>query len=187
MPMLTNWKEKVTFHVDSSRRPLIVVVGPTASGKTAFSLAIAKHLGRNAEIINADARQLYRSMDIGTAKIRPEEMQTVVHHLLDVLDPSEEATAAWYKAEATRVINDVVDRGNVPILVGGSMLYISALIDDLQFAPGANAAVRKRLENEYDVDEGTGLYTRLMEIDPETASAFSVRNKPYVVRAMEIF
>lgn len=203
MVMTQNWKEALTFHVRKSAHPLIVVLGPTASGKTVFSLQIAKHLNAHAaesrgsplrgaignvtEIINADSRQLYRFMDIGTAKIRPEEMLGIPHHLLGVLDPKEEATAAWYKAEATRVIGEILGRANVPILVGGSMLYISALLDDLQFVRSADVAVRQRLEQQYDVDAGVALYARLMEIDPETASAFSMKNKPYVIRAMEIF
>lgn len=202
MAMAQNWKAALTFHVRKSAHPLIVVLGPTASGKTAFSLEIAQHITslaaevhepplpkrrQVAEIINADSRQLYRFMDIGTAKIRPDEMAGITHHFLDVLDPKEEATAAWYKTEATRVIEEILRRGNIPILVGGSMLYISALIDDLEFPAGADPAVRKKLEEQYDADEGTALYARLMEIDPETASAFSMKNKPYVIRAMEIF
>jgi len=194
MVMTQNWKEKITFYVGNSRHPLIVVLGPTASGKTAFSLNIAHAVAEDrdlplqqaAEIINADSRQLYRFMDIGTAKIRPEEMAGIPHHLLDVLDPKEEATAAWYKIEATRVISDILERGNVPILVGGSMLYISALLDDLKFVAGADPVLRQKLECQYDADGGLALYERLHKIDPETASAFSVKNKPYVIRAMEI-
>ena len=195
--MTANWKEKITFHVQNSGHSLIVVLGPTASGKTAFSLDVAKaaaevhepplpHQWNVAEIINADSRQLYRFMDIGTAKITPNEMEGIPHHLLDVLDPKEEATAAWYKSEATRIVNEVLGRGNVPILVGGSMLYISALLDDLQFVASGDPVLRQTLEQQYDADGGVALYARLMEIDPETASAFSLKNKPYVVRAMEI-
>lgn len=195
--MTQNWQEVLTFHVRKFGHPLIVVLGPTASGKTSFSLDVAKaiaedrHLPRRdskrAEIINADSRQLYRFMDIGTAKIKLEEAGGIPHHLLDVLDPKEEATAAWYKTEATRIIDEILKRGNVPILVGGSMLYISALLDDLQFVASSDPTLRQTLEQQYDTDGGVALYARLTEIDPETASAFSVKNKPYVVRAMEIF
>lgn len=188
--MTQNWKEKITFHVENSRHPLIVVLGPTASGKTAFSINVSHALAstdRHGEVSNADSRQLYRFMDIGTAKIKSEEMKGIPHHLFDVLDPKEEATAAWYKKEATSIINAVLERGNVPILVGGSMLYISALLDDLQFVETADPVLRKKLEEEYDKDRGAALYARLQEIDPETAAAFSVDNKPYVVRALEIF
>lgn len=183
------WQECSADFLSSAKKPLIVVLGPTASGKTAFSIDVAKFLdvsGKHAEIVNADSRQLYRFMNIGTAKIWPEEMEGIPHHLLDVLDPKEEATAAWYKTEATRVIEDILRRGNIPILVGGSMLYISALLDNLQFVTGADPTLRKKLEQQYDLDGGATLYGRLMEIDPETASVFSKNNKPYVIRAMEI-
>ncbi|TSC59401.1 MAG: tRNA dimethylallyltransferase [Candidatus Peregrinibacteria bacterium Greene0416_62] len=197
MVMTQNWKEALTFHVGKSEHPLIVVLGPTASGKTNFSLNIAHAVAETrgsplqnddgrSEILNADSRQLYRFMDIGTAKIHPEEMRGIPHHLLDVLDPKEEATAAWYKTEVTRVIGEILGRGNVPILVGGSMLYISALLDDLQFVANADPALRKKLEEQYDADRGAALFKRLQRIDPETASAFSVKNKSYVIRAMEI-
>ncbi|MFA6522973.1 MAG: tRNA (adenosine(37)-N6)-dimethylallyltransferase MiaA [Candidatus Peribacteraceae bacterium] len=138
------------------------------------------------EIVNADSRQLYKYMDIGTAKINPDEMRGVTHHLLDVLDPKEEVTAAWYKERATKAIDEVLERGNIPLLVGGSMLYISAVIDDLQFVPSPDPAIRKRLDEEYDRDGGAALYAKLQRQDPETAERFSVRNKPYVIRAIEI-
>jgi tRNA dimethylallyltransferase len=190
MTMTQNWKEKVTFHVGNSEHPLIVVLGPTASGKTAFGITLEKFLassGTHVEIVNVDSRQLYRFMDIGTAKITTIEMQGIPHHLLDVLDPKEEATAAWYKREATRVINEIHRRGNVPILVGGSMLYISALIDGLEFVSGADPTLRKVLEERYDVDAGVSLYKELQDADLESAAAFSKNNKTYVIRAMEIF
>ena len=167
-------------------RPLIVVLGPTASGKTAFSIELA-HIIPDAEIINADSRQLYKFLDIGTAKITRADMQGVPHHLLDVLDPKEEATAAWYKREAEKIIEDVHAREHVPILVGGSMLYISAVIDGLEFVSASDPVLRKRLEDVYDSDDGASLYQRLLELDPDTAIEFSVKNKPYVVRAMEIY
>ncbi len=183
------WQDRTKRFVSEAAKPLIVILGPTASGKTALSIDLAIFLkaeGKHGEIVNADSRQLYRFMNIGTAKITPEETACVSHHLLDVLDPKEEVTAAWYKTEATRVINDILKRGNIPILVGGSMLYISALIDGLEFVTGADPVLRKKLEQQYDVDGGVELYARLMEEDPETASAFSKNNRPYVIRAMEI-
>ena len=173
-----------------SARPLIVVLGPTASGKTDFSIALALAMaeeGRPGEIVNADSRQLYKHMDIGTAKITKGEMQGVPHHLLDVLDPKTETTAAWYKAEATKAIDSILARGRVPLLVGGSMLYLSAVIDGLAFPVASGPDARARLEDEYDRDGGKILYTRLLEIDPDTAQAFDRANKPYVVRAMEIY
>lgn len=175
--------------IGTAARPLLVLVGPTASGKTDLSLSIAEGLraqGRGVEIINADSRQLYCHLDIGTGKIRPEEMRGIPHHLLNVLDPKEGVTAAWYKAEAERVIGEIHARGNIPFLVGGSMLYVSAVIDNLQFVKKADRALRERLEEEYDRDQGATLYRRLAAQDPETAVSFDRRNKPYVVRAMEI-
>lgn len=165
---------------------MIVILGPTASGKTAFSIELSEALG-SVEIVNADSRQLYKYLDIGTAKITPQEMHGVPHHLLDVLDPKEEATAALYKEQAQTVIDQIHSRDYIPMLVGGSMLYISAVIDGLQFVSGSDPALRKRLEDDYDKDAGAALYQKLLEIDPDTALAFSMKNKPYVIRAMEIF
>jgi tRNA dimethylallyltransferase len=127
--------------IKSSSRPLIVVLGQTASGKTSFSLRLALRLrsgpstSSSAEIINADSRQLFQYMDIGTAKITPEEMQDVPHHLFSVIKPNEDVHIGWYKKEAMRIIDEVLARGNVPILVGGSMLYISSIIDGLEPQP----------------------------------------------------
>lgn len=129
--------------ISSSSKPLIVILGPTASGKTSFSIDLAAQIP-SAEIINADSRQLYKYLNIGTAKITQQEMRGIPHHLLDVLDPKEEATAAWYKYEAGRVIGEIHSRKHFPILVGGSMLYISAIIDDLKFPTERN--LRQSLE-----------------------------------------
>ena len=114
-------------------KKLIVILGPTASGKTAFSIQFALQSGLPIEIVNADSRQLYKYMDIGTAKVRPEEMRGIPHHLFSVLDPKEKVTVGWYKQAVGRVIDDVLARGNIPMLVGGSMLYISAITDGYVF------------------------------------------------------
>src|SRR3989344_4307136 len=180
------WKDLLREHLRSAKRPLIVIVGPTSSGKTDFSIRVAEEVG-NAEIVNADSRQLYRGMDIGTAKITRAEMHKIPHHLFDVLDPDEEVTIAWYKKEATRVIDEIHVGGKVPMLVGGSMLYISAIIDGLQPIEKADPALREKLTDEYEKDDGASLYARLQEVDPETASAIHQNNMPYVVRAMEIW
>lgn len=175
--------------LEAARLPLIAIVGPTAGGKTAFSIELAHALrgeGMTPEILNADSRQVYRAMDIGTAKISREEMQDVPHHLLNLLDPDEELTAAWYRDRAAEVIADIHARSGVPVLVGGSMLYVSAVTDGLQFVPAADPGVRERLSREYDADGGAALYTQLLEADPETAAAFDRANKPYVLRALEI-
>ncbi len=170
-------------------RPLVVILGPTASGKTAFSLEVAEELSRlgvRGEIVNADSRQLYRSLDIGTAKILSSQMCGVPHHLLDVLDPQEEVTIAWYKERAQRAVDDILARGAIPLLVGGSMLYLSAIIDGLEPSPVADPGIRGQLEEEYRRDEGATLHRRLEEIDPESATAIHRRNKTYLVRALEI-
>lgn len=173
----------------SARAPLIVILGPTASGKTAFSLDCARLLcenGLHAEIVSADSRQLYRFLDIGTAKIRPEEMQGIPHHLLSVLDPKDPVTIAWYQEHAIRIIREIHQRGGIPLLVGGSMLYLSAVIDGLRPLSPVDPVLRCSLEAAYDRDHGAALYAELRRIDPETASAFSPVNKAYLIRAMEI-
>lgn len=176
-----------TTNLLNSLRPLGVILGPTASGKTRYSIELVdRHLREEAEIINADSRQLYRYMTIGTAKIRPAEMRGIPHHMLDVLDPDEEATAAWYKERVTRIIDDAHARGIIPILVGGSMLYISAVIDNLQFPSKSDPEMRATLSAAYDADGGESLYRALYEKDPETAASIDRRNKPYVIRAVEL-
>ncbi len=179
------------FFYSAPTKPLIVILGPTASGKTSFSMSLAHELrdvfGKTAEIVNADSRQFYRGFDIGTAKITPAEKQGIAHHLINVLGPQEDCTIAWYKREAERVIADIHAYGNIPVIVGGSMLYIAAIVDGLEPLPLASPGIRERLEREYDADSGKTLFARLTEIDPETAASFPMQNKVYVVRALEIF
>jgi len=184
------WKSILSEYVTQDPAfPLVVVLGPTASGKTDLSLEIAAWLtlqGRGAEVVNADSRQLYRFLDIGTAKISEPERRGVPHHLFDVLDPSEEATAPWFKRESERTIQEIHARGHIPLLVGGSMLYLSAVIDNLDFVETADPTLRAQLEDEYDTDDGVSLHRRLREVDPSSAASIHRHNKPYVVRAAEI-
>lgn len=194
-----DWQPLVDAHLASSAKPVIVVLGPTCSGKTGFSLTLSRHCGathsRNAgegrsslvEIINADSRQLYKGMDIGTAKITEEEKGGIPHHLFSVLDPKEPVTIAWYQEQANRVIAEIHARGNVPVMVGGSMLYISAVVDGLRPLPEADPELRKELEKKYDEDDGWSLYDELANVDPETAKSFDKANKQYVVRAVELY
>ncbi len=175
--------------LQSATRPLLVLVGPTASGKTAHSIAIAQMLmrqGREVEIVNADSRQLYRMLDIGTAKIRSEEMQGIPHHLLSVKDPKEEVTAPWYKHEAEQVIDDIHARGNMAFLVGGSMLYVSAVVDNLSFVSVPDASLRKQLRADLDRDGPAALHARLQELDPEGALSVDSSNAVYLLRALEV-
>jgi tRNA dimethylallyltransferase len=163
-------------------------VGATGTGKSELSLGLADGLraaGEDAEIVNADAMQLYRGMDVGTAKLPPDERRGIRHHLLDVLDPSDEASVADYQIDARAAIQAIESRGNVPILVGGSGLYVSAVIQDFRF-PGTDAMIRARLEDEL-AQRGPGpLYGRLADLDPGAASAIGPSNGRRLVRALEV-
>ena len=182
-------KEEIRLFLEGAKRHLLVLVGPTASGKTELSLQIAEEnaqAGRTVEIINADSRQLYRYLDIGTAKIRLEQMRGIPHHILSILDPKEEVTAAWFKREAERVIAEIHARGNIPLLVGGSMLYVSAIIDNLAFVERPDEGLRERLRRDLVVLGATKLYERLQALDPEGAIGIDPRNEVYLVRALEV-
>lgn len=173
---------------DSAVADVIVVVGATGTGKSGLSLDLAQGLsghGLTAEIVNADAMQLYRGMNIGTAKLEPAERRGVPHHLLDVLDVTEENSVADFQTRARTEIDAILARGNVPILVGGSGLYVSSVIFDFQF-PGTDAAIRARLEAEL-VSDGPGtLYRRLKLQDPAAADAIGSQNGRRIVRALEV-
>ena len=145
-----SWQPLIKDHAKKSTKPLIVILGPTASGKTSFSIEVAKML--DAEIINADSRQLFTGMDIGTAKITEEEKQGVPHHLIDVLDPKEKATSAWYKQDAQEKIDQLHSKGKIPMLVGGSMLYIAGITDGLSFDETIRTELRSpEAECKYDL------------------------------------
>jgi len=185
--MEINPLQQLSAYLEGNQKPLVVVLGPTASGKTSFSIELAKGSDRECEVVNADSRQLYKYLNIGTAKITEEEMHGVPHHLIDVLNPNEEATAGWFQTEAQQKIEQIQQRGNVPLLVGGSMLYISTITDELSMpAPCADEELRKQLEEEYDADDGATLYARLKEMDPDGATRVHQNNKPRLVRAVEI-
>ncbi|MFF0146286.1 tRNA (adenosine(37)-N6)-dimethylallyltransferase MiaA [Amycolatopsis sulphurea] len=161
----------------------VAVVGPTATGKTALAVRLARALG--GEVVNADALQLYRGMDIGTAKATPEERQGVPHHLLDVLDVTETASVAAYQRDARATIERIRAQGRVPVLAGGSGLYVQAVLDDLRF-PGTDPAIRARLDAEA-ADLGTAaLHARLAERDPAAAAAILPTNTRRIVRALEV-
>ncbi len=167
---------------------LVVIVGATGTGKSELSLSLAQQLssrGQPAEVVNADAMQLYRGMDIGTAKVPAGERRGIPHHMLDVLDPSDEASVSDYQRDARAAIEAVESRGAVPILVGGSGLYVSSVIHDFRF-PGTDPAVRARLESEL-TELGPGLlYRRLHGLDPEAAAAIGPANGRRLVRALEV-
>jgi tRNA dimethylallyltransferase len=167
---------------------LIAIVGATGTGKSDFALDLAHAFadaGRVAEVVNADAMQLYRGMDIGTAKLPPDARRGVPHHLLDVLDVTDEASVAAYQPAARSAIDDIIARGGVALLVGGSGLYVSSVIHDFRF-PGADAAIRARLEAEL-AEQGPGvLHARLRAIDAETAASVDAQNGRRIVRALEV-
>ncbi|WP_034286713.1 tRNA (adenosine(37)-N6)-dimethylallyltransferase MiaA [Amycolatopsis benzoatilytica] len=161
----------------------VAVVGPTATGKTALAVELA--LALDGEVVNADALQLYRGMDIGTAKATTAERRGVPHHLLDVLDVTETASVAAYQRDARRTIERILATGRVPVLTGGSGLYVQAVLDDLKF-PGTDPAVRARLDSEAAELGTAALYTRLQQLDPAAAVAILPTNTRRIVRALEV-
>ncbi len=166
----------------------ITIGGATGTGKSRLSLEVAARLratGRGAQIINADAMQLYRGMDIGTAKLSLEEREGVRHHLLDVLEVTEDASVAWYQERVRTLIEQIEAEGDVPILVGGSGLYIAGVCFDLRF-PGTDPQVRARLEAELESDGPGPLFARLRELDPTAAATMDARNGRRLVRALEV-
>jgi tRNA dimethylallyltransferase len=168
---------------------LVAIVGATGTGKSALSLDLATRLqagGRAVEIVNADAMQLYRGMDVGTAKIPVDERRSIPHHLLDVLEPRDEASVARYQTEARAIIDEILARDAVAILVGGSGLYVSSVLYDFQF-PGTDAGIRARLEGELDADGPGMLHRRLRAVDPAAAEAIGPSNGRRLVRALEVF
>ncbi len=163
--------------------PLLVIVGPTAVGKSDLAVAVAAAVG--GEVVNADASQLYRGMDIGTAKLSPAARRGVPHHLIDVLDVDEDASVADYQQQARSVIAAIVADGRLPVLVGGSGLYASAVLDPLDF-PGTDAGLRARLEADLAADGPAALHTRLAARDPAAAAAILPTNGRRIVRALEV-
>lgn len=165
---------------------IIVVAGPTASGKTRLGIELAKKYG--GEIVSADSMQLYRGMDIGTAKAAKAEQAEAVHHMLDVIDPSEAYSVARYVDEAGAVCDDILSRGRVPILVGGTGLYIDSLIAGRDFADNQeDKALRSELEAEYDRLGGEAMLNKLAAFDPARASKLGAGDKRRIVRAVEIY
>ena len=167
---------------------LWAIVGATGTGKSDLSLALAAALaerGRAAEIVNADAMQLYRGMDIGTAKLPIAERRGIPHHLLDVCEVTDEAAVAWYQPEARAAISAIQSRGADAILVGGSGLYVSSVLFDFRFPP-RDAGIRARLEAELEAEGAGALFARLEQLDPQTAARIDPRNGRRIVRALEV-
>lgn len=175
--------QRVDTLITVRQLPVIAVIGPTAAGKSDLAVDLALELG--GEIINTDSMQLYRGMDIGTAKLSPEERRGIPHHLLDIWDVKRTASVAEYQSLARPLIDDLRARGIVPILVGGSGLYVRAALDDLEF-PGTDPEIRARLEAELELVGTAPLYERLRERDPEAAEAILSSNGRRIVRALEV-
>lgn len=163
--------------------PIVAVIGPTATGKSDLGVLLASRL--DGEVVNADASQLYRGMDIGTAKLTESERQGVPHHQLDVLAVTEEATVAAYQQEARADVATIRSRGRVPVVVGGSGLYVRAALDRLEIPP-TDPDVRSRLERRLDVDGAALLHAELAAQDPAAAEAILPNNARRVVRALEV-
>lgn len=168
--------------METSKLPVIAVVGPTGTGKSDLAIALARELG--GEIVNSDALQFYRGMDIGTAKLASEERGGIDHHLLDIMEVTEEASVAQFQTQARACFEQIRCRGRVPVLVGGSGLYVRAVLDIIDFPP-TDPAVRKRLEAEVERDGEVPLRERLAAVDPISAARnLDLRR---AIRAMEVY
>lgn len=169
----------------NAQKPLLVVCGPTASGKTALSLKLAEDF--NGEIVSADSCQVYRKMDIGTDKVGVDSRKKIKHYLIDVRDPDQPYTMSDFKREATHAINEILMKGKLPIICGGTGLYISSVVEnyDLPTAP-PDPKIREELEKEYSKGGNMALYNMLVELDPATAAKIHPNNVRYVARALEI-
>jgi tRNA dimethylallyltransferase len=169
----------------SNKPRLIAIVGTTASGKTMLGIALAKRVG--GEIVSADSRQIYRGMDIGTAKPTADERRAVPHHLIDIKDPDESYTVAEYQRDAIAAINDIAGRGNIPLLVGGTGLYIRAVVENLDIPKtAAQPELRASIEREIARDGLDAAFKKLVALDPEAAAVVDPRNPRRVMRALEV-
>lgn len=165
---------------------VLALVGPTAVGKTAVSVAVARAL--NGEVINGDSQQVYRGFDIGTAKIRPEEMQGVPHHLLDIKDPHEQFSVAEFQQRVDALIAEIAARGRLPILCGGTGLYVRAVLREYTFAAlETDGSVRARLNAEAERAGPPALHARLAVVDPAAAARIHPNDQLRIVRALEVF
>ena len=163
--------------------PILCIAGPTASGKTALAVALAREL--NGEVVSCDSMQVYKRMDIGTAKPTLEERQGIVHHMLDVAEPEEDFSVSRYCAMATPIVEDIVARGKTAIIAGGTGLYMDSLIKGNDFAPFPATGVRERLEKRADSEGTDALFAELRAVDPEAAARIQDRKR--LIRALEVY
>ena len=166
--------------------PLVILTGPTAAGKTGLSLSLAKRIG--GEIISADSMQVYKKMNIGTAKILPQQMEGIPHHLIDVLMPDEEFNVVLFQKLAKEAMEDIISRGKIPIVVGGTGFYIQALLNDIDFTENdSDPAFRQEMEALARQGQGQLLHDRLSQVDPEAAAQIHPNNIKRVIRALEFY
>lgn len=167
-------------------KKIVVICGPTASGKTALSIALAKAF--DGEVVSADSMQIYRRMDIGTAKPTREEMDGVPHHMLDVAEPGEAYSVSRYVEEATACVEDILARGKLPIVCGGTGLYIDGLIRGTDYQPaGTNNGIREQLEGEWEAQGAEQMMARLAAADPDSAARLHLSDKRRILRALEVY
>ena len=164
---------------------IICVAGPTASGKTALAVELAKLTG--GEVVSCDSMQIYKRMDIGTAKPTPDEMQGIPHHMIDVAEPDEDFSVSRYCEMATPIVDDIIARGKTVIIAGGTGLYMDSLIKGNDFAPFPSTGVRQRLEEQADREGMEAMLTWLRSVDPEAASKLHLADRKRVIRALEVY
>ena len=167
-------------------KKIVVICGPTASGKTALSIALAKAF--DGEVVSADSMQIYRRMDIGTAKPTKQEMDGVPHHMLDVAEPGEAYSVSRYVEEATACVEDILARGKLPIVCGGTGLYIDGLIRGTDYQPaGTDNGIREQLEGEWEAQGAEEMMARLAAVDPDSAARLHLSDKRRILRALEVY
>ena len=164
---------------------VIVITGPTAAGKTALGARLAKKLG--GEVVSADSMQVYKYMDVGTAKPTKEDMLGVPHYMLDIIPPWEDYSAARYVSDASRCVDDIISRGKRPVLVGGTGLYIDSLLTGRVFSQRGDSRLRSELQSEYDNIGGSEMLIKLAEVDPDSAARLHANDKKRIVRAFEVY
>src|SRR6266853_313834 len=165
--------------------PAILLMGPTASGKTRLALALARTFP--VEVVSVDSAQIYREMDVGTAKPSPSERRAVPHHLIDIIDPTESYSAARFRADALRLMKEITARGRIPLLAGGTMLYFKALREGLSELPESDASVRAELDAEAAARGWPALHAELASVDPATATRLKPTDTQRIQRALEVF
>ena len=167
-------------------KKIVVICGPTASGKTALSIALAKAF--DGEVVSADSMQIYRRMDIGTAKPTKQEMDGVPHHMLDVAEPGEAYSVSRYVEEATACVEDILARGKLPIVCGGTGLYIDGLIRGTDYQPaGTDNGIREQLDGEWEAQGAEEMMARLAAVDPDSAARLHLSDKRRILRALEVY